>query len=82
MNQKNDITLLAVQILNDKGQEAVGDHLLENDLYHARAYLLLAVDIQWERGEISTEDARRMYKILNFDEKTASRIRQQGFWRQ
>lgn len=72
---KDVITYLAEQCLNEKGQEAVADLLLEGKISVAKAYMLGAIDSLWTKKKISDSEASEAYRVLGIGPEEASRIR-------
>ncbi|OHA83359.1 MAG: hypothetical protein A2937_00790 [Candidatus Yonathbacteria bacterium RIFCSPLOWO2_01_FULL_47_33b] len=76
MSEHDVITQLAGQCLNEKGQEAVADLLLENKVDIAKIYVLGAIDALWSKKQISDSEASEAYRALKIDPEEASKLRQ------
>lgn len=76
MSEYNAITKLAKQCLNQNGQEAIADYLLQNEITSAKIYLLGAIDSLWTKKQINDDEAAEAYRALDIDSEKTSQLRQ------
>lgn len=76
MGTTTELLTLAAEVLNERGQGRVRNHLADNREDLAKVVILGAIDGMYEDGKLTDEAAAAHYKRLGMDREDASRLRQ------
>lgn len=74
----NNFKRIAEVVMNQTGQFEVDELIREGKIEKVKGYLLVGIDSSWGQGDMTFDDAARLYNLLGLSPEYASMFRQKN----